>query len=270
MKIFKVSKVAICICVMLWSACSIKKDGRVVATKLDSQLKVLCYNIHHANPPSKPGLIDLDAIARVILASKADVVALQEVDKNIKRSGNIDQAKAIAEKTGMNFHFFRAIDYDGGEYGVAILSRYPLKDAQMFELPQKVKAENRILGQVTIKVGNREVIFANTHLDASGRHDNRIAQMQFINALYKTNKLPIIISGDFNCMPNSEAIKILDQEFKRTCTENCPNTYPQINPKRVIDYIATKNLNWSLLNYEVIEETYASDHRPIAATFKIN
>lgn len=257
-------------CVLISAGCALKKDSKIAVSKQSDQLKVLCYNIHHANPPSKPGLIDLDAISRVITSSKADVVALQEVDKNIKRSGNIDQAKAIAEKTGMNYHFFKAIDYDGGEYGVAILSRYPLKDVQAFELPQKIKAENRILGQVMIRVGNQDVIFANTHLDATGRHDNRLAQMQYITALYKASKLPVIVSGDFNCTPDSEAIKLLDQEFKRTCTQNCPNTFPQINPKRVIDYIATKNINWSLLNYEVIEETYASDHRPIAATFKVN
>lgn len=270
MKNFQLSKVAICICVMLWSACSVKKDGRVAATKLDSQLKVLCYNIHHANPPSKPDFIDLDAIARVITESGADIVALQEVDKNTKRSGNVDQAKVLAERTGLNYQFFKAIDYNGGEYGLAILSRFPLTAIKSYALPQKIKAENRILAQATVQIGDQQVIIANTHLDATGNPANRTAQMQHIVATYQDTKTPIIIAGDLNAVAQTDAIKLLDQHFKRTCVEGCLGTIPQDNPKRTIDYIATKNTSWKLLQHTVIEETYASDHRPLTAKFKIN
>ena len=181
----------------------------------------------------------------------------------------MDQAKAIAEKTGMNYHFFKAIDHDGGDYGVAILSRFPLKGIKSFPLPQKVVAEKRVLAQVTIKIGNQDVIFANTHMDATRGHENRTAQMQYITDLYKDTTSPVIISGDFNSKDGSEAIKLLDQQFKRTCVTGCPPTVPQINPRSTIDYIATKNIDWPMLKHEVIEELYASDHRPISAIFKI-
>ncbi len=256
-------------CLPIFGGCSVKKDTLLINAKSVSEIKILCYNIHHANPPSKSDMTDLDAIARVINDSKADIVALQEVDKNTVRSGNVDQAKVLAEKTGMNYHFFKAIDYGGGEYGVAILSRYPISDIKSFPLPQIVAAENRVLGQVTLKIGDQDVIFANTHLDATGKHDNRNAQMKYIMDLFQGIKLPVFLSGDFNCVAGSEAIRLLDQQFKRTCVQNCPNTFPETNPDRTIDYIATKNVSWSLLSYQVIAETYASDHRPIAATFKI-
>ncbi|WP_202618151.1 endonuclease/exonuclease/phosphatase family protein [Arcticibacter tournemirensis] len=230
-------------------------------------LRVMSYNIHHANPPSKPGLIDLDAIARVIRESKADLVALQEVETGTKRSGGVDEAKLLAEKTGLHYKFFRAIDYDGGEYGIAILSRFKLRNVRLIPLPQKVEAEDRILAYVTVKVDKQKIIFANTHLDATRDHGNRIVQMQRILKEFENVSLPVILCGDLNSVAGSGVIDLLDAQFKRTCVDNCPGTSPQVNPRRTIDYIATRNIKWPLLEYVVVEETYASDHRPITAAF---
>ena len=72
---------------------------------------------------------DMTAIAKAIRAMNVDVVALQEVDKLTARSGRVDQAAELAKLTGMQAVFGRAIDFDGGEYGLAFLSRYPLHDA---------------------------------------------------------------------------------------------------------------------------------------------
>lgn len=240
------------------------------SAKPKKEFKILCYNIHHAAPPSKPDSIDIDAIVRVIKEANADVITLQEVDSNTKRS-NIDEAKVIAEKTGLHYRFFKAIDHDGGGYGLAILSRHPLQNAKLTPLPQQIKAENRILAQVTIDLGRGiKFVIANTHLDASKMHENRIVQMQRILKEFEDTSLPVILCGDLNSVAGSETINSLDTQFKRTCLENCPGTSPQINPRSTIDYIATKNLKWSLLEYKVIEETYASDHRPITATFSIH
>src|SRR5690606_8398369 len=97
-------------------------------------LKILTYNIHHASPPSRPGVIDLDAIAKVINAHQPDLVALQEVDVNTGRSGPHNQAVALGKKTGMIAYFFKSIHYDGGEYGLAILSRFPVKETNFYPL----------------------------------------------------------------------------------------------------------------------------------------
>src|SRR5690349_16069798 len=90
--------------IMLNTACSTQKNSKTDKTQ---EFKMLTYNIHHANPPSKPGVIDIDAICHVIKQSEADVIALQEVDVQTNRSGKIDEAKLIAEKLGMNYHFFK-------------------------------------------------------------------------------------------------------------------------------------------------------------------
>jgi endonuclease/exonuclease/phosphatase family metal-dependent hydrolase len=232
-------------------------------------LRILCYNIHHANPPSKPELIDIDAIVKVIKESDADIVAMQEVDKNTLRSGNIDEAKLIAEKTGLHYQFFKAIDHDGGDYGLAIFSRYPLKKTKLIQLPQQIVAEKRILAYATIAIGKQKIVFANTHLDATKTNENRIAQMEYILKVMEDITLPVILCGDLNSIAGSEAIKLLDTQFKRTCIDNCPGTVPVVNPRRTIDYIASKNLIFQLVDYKVLDETYASDHRAISATFKI-
>jgi Metal-dependent hydrolase len=243
-------------------------QGQTTGSSTQQELRVLCYNIHHANPPSKADFIDIDAIARVIREAKPDVVALQEVDKNTGRSGNIDEARMLAEKTGLQYHFFKAIDHDGGDYGLAILSQLPMKDPGHLPLPQVVEAENRILSYVTITVNAQELLFANTHLDASREHDNRVVQMQAILKKLEAEKKPVILCGDLNSMAGSEPINLLDTQFRRTCINDCPGTIPVNKPIRTIDYIATRNLPWPLLSYEVIPETYASDHRPIIAVFK--
>ena len=114
--------------------------------KVDT-LKLLTYNVHHCNPPGK-NIIDVAAIANVVRQSNASIVALQEIDVNTSRSGkDLNQAEAIAKACGMYFCFGKALDFAGGGYGVAILSKYPISDVQTFLLPKDAdpKAEQRVL-----------------------------------------------------------------------------------------------------------------------------
>lgn len=241
-------------------------------------IKVMSYNIHHANPPSKPNLIDIDAIVKTIKAQEPDLVALQEVDVNTARSGTINQAEQIASKLKMNVFFGKAIDYDGGEYGVAILSKFPISEAVVHQLPTKpeTNGEPRIL--VTVKValpGGPVIRFANTHLDAQKDSVNRQMQMEKILAISSTDSLPFIIGGDFNATPETGVIKALDNSFIRTCNPCAPTFLTNASgapiPLKVIDFIAYKHPsdNFSLIDHQVVEERYASDHMPIVAVINI-
>ena len=238
-----------------------------------SELRVLSYNIHHANPPSKPDLIDLQAIASVIKNSRADIVALQEVDVHTTRSGkDIDQAEALGKLTGMQAYFAHAIDYGGGEYGVAILSKFPMSEKQNLSLPTKesTKGEHRTLGKVAIRVpGRGEIVFAFTHLDAQRTDTNRVLQMAKINELLSAEKRPVLLAGDLNAVAGTPVIDLLDKNFTRSCVSNCAFTIPQINPNKTIDFIAFKPSGaFTVVSHEVIAEEYASDHRPVLAVFK--
>lgn len=235
------------------------------------QLTVMTYNIHHANPPSKQetGEIDIDAIVNVIRKENPDLVALQEVDVNTERSGKVNQAAVIAEKLGMHSFFGRAIDHDGGEYGVAILSKYPLLEAQVIPLPEDAdpKAEDRVIATATVKLpGGLAIRFGSTHLDVRSA-ENRDQQVRAINQMASSNTAPFIVGGDFNAMPGSSAIAELDKAFTRTCIDDCEPTIPVINPKRVIDFIAfSKESPFRVISQKVVPERYASDHLPVVAT----
>jgi endonuclease/exonuclease/phosphatase family metal-dependent hydrolase len=165
-------------------------------------IRVMAYNIHHANPPSKPDFIDIDSIVGVIRAQDPDIVALQEVDVNIPRSGSIDQAEEIATKLDMNVFFGKAIDYEGGDYGVAILSKYPFSEEVVHRLPTKegTNGESRVLATAKVKLPDgTDIRFGSTHLDAQRDSVNRELQINKIVEIASDEKLPFIIAGDFEC-----------------------------------------------------------------------
>ena len=236
------------------------------------EFKVLSYNIHHANPPSVPDKIDLEAIAKVINESGADLVGLQEVDVHTIRSGkSSNQAEVLGEMTGMHVFFSKGIDYQGGEYGTAILSKYPIKQAERFELPnlEGLKSEPRTLAVVTVEVEGRPLRFANTHLDYTNA-ENNLLQVNEILEVFEEGRLPVVLVGDFNALPESASIRLLDQHFIRSCTENCGFTIPQIHPNRTIDFImVSKDAPFEVIDHRVIDEPYASDHLPVLAVYKM-
>ncbi|MES2328132.1 MAG: endonuclease/exonuclease/phosphatase family protein [Bacteroidota bacterium] len=249
--------------------------GIVPGDEAMPRLRILSYNIHHANPPSKPGVIDISAIAGVIKQQQPDLVALQEVDSHTNRSGKtINEAEEIAKQSGMPYYFFaKAINYDGGEYGVAILSRYPIEEMTNEALPteESTRGEHRTLATVTaILPGQKKIIFACTHLDAQGKDTNRFLQIKEIVRLLEKKDHPLIIAGDFNDTPGSRVVNELDKYFTRSCITNCAFTIPQINPTQTIDYIAYRASNgFTVTEHTVIDEKYASDHLPVLAVLKI-
>ncbi len=234
-----------------------------------TELHVLCYNIHHANPPSKPGEIDLDAIAKVIKQASPDIVALQEVDVYTNRSGKTsNQAEEIARLSGMPyFYFAKAIDYDGGEYGVAILSKLPLAQMKNTPLPTAAgtNGEPRTLASAEVTLpNNSKLVFACTHLDAQRSDTNRVLQVQKITGLLQQEKLPVVIAGDFNAVAETPVINILDQSFTRSCIRECGFTIPVINPTKTIDFVAYRpSTAFTVAKHRVIDEKYASDHLPV-------
>jgi len=231
-------------------------------------ITVLSYNIHHSNPPSVPNLIDLEAIAKVIRESGAEIVGLQEVDVRTNRSGSdLDMAEELAKMTDMPyFYFSKGIDYQGGEYGTAILSKYPLSDTETILLPAEEGTEQRTLSVATVNLEDGQTYrFANTHMDYTSE-SNALSQAKKIVEYFENAALPVILVGDFNSVPNSPPINHLDGSFTRTCKNDCAPTIPVINPNKTIDFIMYKErTNFSVKSHRVIQETYASDHLPVLA-----
>jgi endonuclease/exonuclease/phosphatase family metal-dependent hydrolase len=230
------------------------------------ELTVLTYNIHHGE--GLDGKIDLERIAGIITNSKADLVALQEVDRNTKRSGGVDQARELARLTGMRHVFGRAIDYEGGEYGQAILARWPISMNIVHKLPQKAGREQRIALFAVID-GVRGLTFTTTHLD----HEIeaiRIDQVRSLNEFFERNRSTLsILAGDFNAVPESEPMKMLLGQWEDSAAAKAAPTIPAQKPAKRIDYILFQpKANWRVVRSEVLNEPIASDHRPVITKFE--
>ncbi|WP_207424357.1 endonuclease/exonuclease/phosphatase family protein [Desertivirga brevis] len=238
-------------------------------------IRVLTYNIHHANPPAHSGKIDLDAIATIIKESKADLVAVQELDSAASRSNREFQLKVLAEKTGMHYFFAKAIPYDGGGYGIGILSKYPISDLQNIPLPEDLSLgnyEDRALALVKVLLpDNRIVYFGSTHLDVN-KEENRMLQAQKIVDVTAALKAPVIIAGDMNALGTSQSINLLTNYYTNASKKLEP-TIPNTNPTRKIDYVFyAKHGDFTLLNEEVIRSgiaSYASDHLPFVVELSL-
>ena len=247
-------------------SCSSNKIQTDVATK--NAVSVMTYNVHHCNPPEKVNVIDADAIATVIRNQHADLVAVQEVDVNTNRSGKINQAELLAQKAGYPYHYFgKAMDYDGGQYGVLILSKYPLSNTQTHALPKSASAkdEPRVLASATVTLPNGKLFkFGSTHMEAYNKASREL-QAKEISRIAGESSLPFIVAGDFNAGEGSDVIRIFDEHFTRTCN-NCPSTFWEGGETGAIDYIVFRTKDaFKVLSHEVVQNKEASDHMPVIA-----
>src|SRR5678815_3613975 len=121
------------------------------------KLRVMTYNIHVGVGMDKK--LDLQRIADVINKEKPDLVGLQEVDRGVKRTEGKDEIAELAAMTRMHFAFAPNLDYQGGKYGVAILSRMPLKATVHTMFENKREAERRGMLKVELDVDGKPITF---------------------------------------------------------------------------------------------------------------
>jgi endonuclease/exonuclease/phosphatase family metal-dependent hydrolase len=154
-------------------------------------MRIATYNIRVAD-----GGIHIDGVADELKVCGADIIGLQEIDLNVERSGKIDLLKLLAEKAGYPYyHFYPAIQLQGGFYGTGILSRHPILSVNMYKY-ECADFEKRVLGNITVEIKGRKINFFNTHLSYE---DLNIRTSQF-EVMKKTvyENTPFIITGDFN------------------------------------------------------------------------
>ena len=84
-------------------------------------LRIMSYNIH--NGVGLDGKRDYARIAKAVLRMSPDVVALQELDSATRRSGGVDILRELSDQTLMHRVYAPAIDYQGGKYGIGLLSK---------------------------------------------------------------------------------------------------------------------------------------------------
>lgn len=234
------------------------------------RLRVLSYNIHHGE--GIDGRLDLERIAGVIRQTAPDLVALQEVDRRTQRTGQVDQPEELARLCGMHVAFGGNIDFQGGKYGNAVLSRWPIARHQNHLLPSLDNGEQRgvLDAWITLPAEAGEVRLLATHLDARRGDDERFASAQAINALLAAHPdAPTLLTGDLNDLPDSRTLQELRRYWQPPSDEPLL-TIPVDVPRRQIDYVlAAPASRWRPVSARVIGERLASDHRPLLAVWDL-
>lgn len=228
-----------------------------------ASLTVLSYNVHHC--VGMDDRIDSERIARVILETNPDLVAIQEVDRNTGRADGADQMAQLAELTCMSAAFSRSIDYDGGEYGNVILTPHEILGTATIQLPGR-EPRSAIRAEVLVPdVG--EVSFIATHLTLI--RDRQWDSIPLLNKLADgaPQGNPVILGGDFNTNPESATIGMLLESWNQAGKGETFKSYPSETPIEQIDYVFVRPKgSVSFQNTNVIPETIASDHRPFLST----
>jgi endonuclease/exonuclease/phosphatase family metal-dependent hydrolase len=232
-----------------------------------ASLRIVSYNIHAGK--AVDGSDNIARVAKVILDARADLVALQEVDMGTKRAGGRRLLRELSKATSMKSAFAKAIDFDGGEYGVAVLSRFPIESSRTIGLPSEnlqSKGEGRAVCLATINLpGDRKISFASTHLEHRFA-DLRIAQVAKFSEI--PADLPAIVAGDLNAKPDSPLLKQLSLRFTDSFGKSTAATFPGSGER--IDYILSDRLTqWTVMEARVLEATGVSDHSPILAVLRL-
>ena len=218
-----------------------------------SHLRVATFNIRHGRPTAGPA--DIASLARTCTLLGADLLALQEVDKRMRRSRWTDQPARLARRTGMAYAFGPALRSGWfGRYGNTLLVRGTLSAVQELELPSGA-GEPRAALLATAEIDGRSLSVVTTHLSVqAGERDRQLAAV--LDAL-SGRPLPQLLLGDLNGTPEDVATLIEAAELHLV---RAAPTFPSDAPRMQIDHVAHAGLDF--VGWQV-PDTAASDHRPL-------
>ena len=242
------------------------------------EFKLLTYNIYGAR------LTNGDKLGEVIKKYSPDFIVLQEVDKNTRRSNKRDVTEDIADKLGYNDYYFqKTLDFNGGEFGISIISKYPIERYYIFELPSVGDEKRHLLGaQISKDVFGKSIIIIKAHLN----YQENIKAEETEEVLAVTNIFEgdiKFLAGDFNMLPTSESYPKYLKKWTDSYTEikgSPSNSEAEKDKQRNvkddrIDYIfGDKSKNWKVNKSFFIKDESEkwdelSDHVPYMVEFEI-
>jgi len=256
--------------------------------KKELKFRVMTYNVHSCR--GLDGRVNPERIAKVIEKYSPDIVALQELDVNRRKSGHIDQPLIIANYLRMRCHFQPAIAIEGEHYGIAVLSRYPFDIVKAEHLSQPKKFLNMLHVPVfkhlfepremiwaSIKIEGREIHFFNTHLGLRSKERElqikTILSREWMGAIQDNE--PVVFCGDFNAGPKSSVFELIGQNLKEAKSDikraSHRRTIPSRYPLFELDHIFYRgNIHLDSVEIPSTKITKAaSDHLPVIADFKL-
>lgn len=267
---------------------AVQKSG--VPNKVYSQekprLRVATYNIGKNEASSN--VTDFTALNSAISMINADIIAVTEVDNKTLRSQKINQLETIATANKMYYAFGKALDFDGGEYGLGLLSKYKILRSQTVKLPSG-DAEQRValLAQVEVPGFDSSPIIMVTHFDWQKDPTIRTQQARYLLDLsigdaasdFKDIASSIkILAGDLNSTRDEQPIQEIRYFFDEVRKDGTDTrSWPAVNPAIDIDHIFTfKGQKWDVKKLEIPHNSpefiwsAASDHLPVIVDLELS
>lgn len=262
MKLTAGSRLGACVAASLVACVAVALTTTAGAVQGPVTIRAVTYNIKHGR--GNDDVVDLKRTAAVLNALTPDIVGLQEVDREAERSGKVDEARVLGESLGLNHAFGRFMDYQGGAYGMGILSRFPITHARDVNLPEG--NEPRVALAVDVRLpGGRPLTIVNVHFDWVRDDGFRFAQAQKLTEFLDALTQPYILMGDFNDEPGSRTLGLFTSRAAEAAKPRDNRlTFSSTKPEKEIDFIFLAPRDaWTPGEVRVIDEKMASDHRPV-------
>jgi len=255
---------------------AVVSSSHAEAAEPPHQLRVLCYNVHWCK--GTDGKYDVARLADVINKAKPDLVALQEVDVGVKRSGRVHDVRELSKLTGLAARFGPTQHYEGGLFGNAVMTNLPILDVAIHPLPYTESTAERTTyprGAIAVTMqgpDGKPLRFVSTHFQHNVPED-RVAEAKAINKLFAStgDDLRTILAGDMNAVPDAEPVTELLKEWTNAIDEAATPTAPATKPRSRIDYVFYRESSqFRVVESKVIPESVASDHRPVLAVLELS
>ena len=238
------------------TACNTKKSQQPAEPQPTTGINLMTYNVH--NCIGLDDQRDYHRIAEVIRQASPDVVALQELDSVTGRNEGVDALDSLRALTGMHAFFSAAIPYDGGSYGIGILSKEKPLAIRTLPMPGREEARTMIVAEF------KDYVFCATHQSLTPE-DQEASVPLILQATDSIGK-PVFLAGDMNSYPYEKPQQLLREHFI-TLNDTTAHTFPADQPQECIDYIyayAGNGHSFEVTQDTVIAEPKASDHRPVS------
>jgi len=239
-------------------------SSSIPAQRASDSLTVATYNIRHGR--GMDGVVDLTRTGRALAALGADIVALQEVDKLVQRSGSVDEPAVLGAQLGMSHAFSAFMPYQGGEYGLAILSRHPIRRQQALRLPDGNEPRVALLAEVELPSARR-ILVVNVHFDWVANDSLRYRQVEALASVLDTVSLPVVLLGDFNDRSGTRTLSRWAARFRPVAKPAADHfTFSSTEPNQEIDHILLAPREaWAADTARVVSDRVTSDHRAVVA-----
>jgi len=253
---------------VLLVGCKITQKSPANFTPAEYPLTIMSYNIHVGK--GMDSRVSLERIADEIKKTSCDLAGVQEVDRFTRRSP-VDQPAILAKLMGYNVAYSKNLDYQGGEYGIAILSSLPIVEKR--SLHYSIMGQREPRGALAVRIrppaSGKPLWFVTTHLGTDNSGAEQLRQVkELLEWLRRLGKGTVIVTGDFNQTPDSAAICLLRSEFIDLFIDSGEGngaTFNSLNPRERIDYLFVRKMDFARLLSIRVPETDASDHRPVVA-----